>query len=255
MTDLCASIVNNIGQLFTCASVGEYTRVRTPFMYPDGDYIDIFVRATEAGFVATDLAETGRWLRMQTVTSHRSPKQRTFIEDACITHGVEWYRGMITTRASSRDEVSTAILRVAQASLRISDLWFTLRQRLSESIIEEVSSLLSESKIQFDRGEKLVGRSQKSWRLDFHTRGLQRSNLIEVLSTGNRAAGQSMIKHIVTLWHDLSHLKLGHERIGFITLFDDTIDVWSSDDYRLIDDLSDIAYWSRPEEFLEKIAA
>ena len=31
-----------MGELFTCAPLNGYTRIRTPFLYPDGDVIDLF---------------------------------------------------------------------------------------------------------------------------------------------------------------------------------------------------------------------
>ena len=31
-----------IGALFTCSEHGEYQRIRTPYLYPDGDNIDLF---------------------------------------------------------------------------------------------------------------------------------------------------------------------------------------------------------------------
>jgi Domain of unknown function DUF1828 len=240
MLNICEKITTHVGTLFTCSPVNQRIRVRSPFMYPDGDYIDVFVKENPVGFVVSDLGETNRWLRMQAFSSQRSPKQKTLIQDICITHGVEWLHNTVIARAKTLEELP-------------SDLWFTIRQRVAESVIEDVAAFLTEANIQYDRNEPLVGRSQKSWRIDFYTRGARRSNLIEVLSTGNRAAGQTMLKTAVTIWHDLSYLKIGPSSLGFITLFDDTTDVWSQQDFSLIEDLSEIVYWSRPEKLLEYV--
>jgi hypothetical protein len=56
------------------------------------------------------------------------------------------------------------------------------------------------------------------------------------------------------MWHDLSYLSIGMEALRFISLLDDTVDVWSEENIRLVESVSDIAYWSRSDEFLEKIA-
>ena len=32
-----------IGALFMCSEHGEYQRIRTPYLYPDGDNIDLFL--------------------------------------------------------------------------------------------------------------------------------------------------------------------------------------------------------------------
>jgi len=64
----CELITEQIGLLFSCSPVNQYIRIQTPFLYPDGDVIDIFDRAEGDAVTLTDLGETLRWLRMQTVT-------------------------------------------------------------------------------------------------------------------------------------------------------------------------------------------
>jgi hypothetical protein len=124
-----------------------------------------------------------------------------------------------------------------------------------ESITDEVADLLTERNIAFDRGEKLLGRSGRSWTVDFHTRHAQKSSLVYVLSTGSRAAARGVAEHVLAAWYDLSNYKLGPERLNFISLFDDTLDIWSQEDFKLVSDLSDVTFWSKPDEFIEKLAA
>ena len=111
-----------LGELFTCSLQGEYLRIRTPYLYPDGDNIDLFYRTAGEIATITDLAETGRWLRMQTVSQRRSAKQRQLIEDICLTHGVEYCRGMLVARCRPGEVLAAVVTRVAQAALRVSDL-------------------------------------------------------------------------------------------------------------------------------------
>jgi hypothetical protein len=48
---LCDTIQQTVGELFTCSPLNEYTRIRTPFLYPDGDVIDVYLK--EAGGIVT----------------------------------------------------------------------------------------------------------------------------------------------------------------------------------------------------------
>jgi hypothetical protein len=50
-------------------------------------------------------------------------------------------------------------MRVAQACLRVSDLWFTFRTRAVESVSDEVVDFLTERHFSFEHGAKLAGRS------------------------------------------------------------------------------------------------
>ena len=69
-----------------------------------------------------------------------------------------------------------------------------------------------------------------------------------LLSTGSRAATRRITEHVVAGWHDLSHLKLVQAHLAFVSLFDDTQDLWQDEDFSLVEGLSDVARWSRPDE-------
>jgi hypothetical protein len=249
----CDQIAQRVGQLFHCSKLNGYIRIRTPYLYPDGDVIDLFLRGEGESATLTDLGETLSWLRMQSVAQRRSPRQNKLIRDVCLNHGIELFRGMLMVRLRPSDDPGTAVTRLAQAALRVSDLWFTMRTRAVESITDEVKDLFDEHRISFDRHERMPGRSGRTWSVDFHIRRPQRSALMCVLSTASRAAAHGIVDHVTSEWHDLSHLKFGPEALSFISLFDDTLDVWAPEDFRLVQELSDLAFWSRPDELIEKV--
>lgn len=255
MTTACELIARQLGALFTCSEVNGYTRVRTPFLYPDGDVIDLFVSERDGIFTITDLGETTRWLRSQSLSPKRSPKQQKLVEDTCLTHGLEFYRGMLVARVQAERDFASVAMRAAQGALRISDLWFTMRTRSVESATDEVEMFLVEKVIPYERAQQLVGRSGRIWRPDFHTRLPNRSSLVYVMSTGSRAAAHGVAEHVLAAWYDLNHLKLGPEGLRFVSLFDDTMDIWSEEDLNLVKDLSEIARWSQPQEFADLLAA
>ena len=116
----CLLIQEQMGELFRCAEVGNYVRIRTPFMYPDGDYIDIFFDRTvdDETLTLSDLGETVRWLKMQTIVPRRSPKQTQMIQDICLSHGVEFYRGMLQVRYRRGENFAMSMTRLSQAALR-----------------------------------------------------------------------------------------------------------------------------------------
>jgi hypothetical protein len=255
MVDPCQTISDQVGSLFNCSNIGDYVRIRTPFLYPDGDVIDLFFRESDGTFALTDLGESMRWLRMQTVSPSRSPKQRQLAQDVALTHGVEIFKGMLTTRVDNMDELPSAVVRLGQAAVRIADLWFTFRSRAVESVTDEVQDLLEEKDIPFERGEKISGRSGRVWKPDFHVRHPKRSALVYVLASGSKAAARGIAEHVLASWYDLDHLKIGPQALRFVSLFDDTVDIWVPEDFRLLNDLSDVAHWSKPEEFIDLLAA
>ena len=251
----CRDLQRQMGALFTCSEQGGRLRVRTPYLYPDGDNIDLFCKVEDGVVTVSDLAETTGWLRMQSAGLRRSPKQARLIEDACVTHGIEFRRGMLQARCGPGDELARVVTRVAQAALRVSDLWFTFRTQAAESITDEVADFLTEREFGFERAEKRTGRSGRGWTVDFHVRTTRRGSLVQVLSTGNRAAARRVSEHVLAAWHDLSHLAAGPEALAFVSLFDDAADVWTDEDLRLVESLSTVSHWSRPDEFAAVLSA
>jgi hypothetical protein len=247
-------LADKLGPLFSYDQVHGFTRIRTPFLYPDGDVIDVFLQEKSGVMTVTDLGETMRWLRGQSISPRRSAKQRALIDDVCLNHGVELFHGMLVARVKPGDNLAFVVMRAAQACLRAADVWFTMRTRSVESVTEEVEVFLSEKGIGFERSTPLVGRSGRTWRPDFHTRTPKRSSLVCVLSTGSRAAAKNVTDHVLAGWFDLNHMSIGPEGLQFISLFDDTMDVWSEQDFNLLKDLSTVSRWSQPEAFLETLA-
>jgi len=252
---LCAQIASRIGELFSCVERESHVRIRTPFLYPDGDVIDLFARGEFPELELSDFGETMRWLAMQTVSDRRSKKQRQIIQDVCLTHGVEFFDGMLLLRVGTADDLAASVMRLGQAVLRIADLWFTFRLRAFEAATDEVEEFLSEKRVEYVRGERLIGRSGRAWTVDFHTHVPRHSALVTVLSTGSRGAARGIVEHVVTEWFDLNFLSVSQQPTKLISLFDDTEDVWAPEDFRLVEPLSTVAYWSRPDEFYRELVA
>lgn len=246
---ICHELREGLGRLFACSDQAEYQRIRTPYLYPDGDNIDLFCK-TEGDVVrVTDLAETTGWLRMQSTSPRRSPRQTRLIKDTCVTHGVEFVRGRLQAQCGPGDDLAQVVTRVAQAALRVSDLWFTVRTRAVQGTVDEVADFMVDRKFKFDRGKKLVGRSGRNRTIDFHVRTELRKSFVQVLTTGNRAAAHSVCDRVLATWFDLNHLVEGPEELAFVSLFDDTADVWGEEDYSLVEPISIVSRWSRPDEF------
>lgn len=252
----CKLIQQQIGALFECTNLGRYLRIRTPFTYPDGDFIDLFCpnNSNDMVFNICDLGETTRWLRMQSATMKRSPRQNLMIADICDYSRVEFVNGMLVAHCDEASGFAEAVFRLGRTAMRIADISFTFRNRSVVSIHDEVGEFLEESGLIFDRNVIAEGGSGKKWPIDFEVTTKSSTSLIHVLSTGSRAATNRMTEHLVAMWHDLSKSSEIQSR-RFVTLFDDTIDVWTSEDFLQLEDLSEIARWSDPDRLVSRLQA
>ena len=91
-----------------------------------------------------------------------------------------------------------------------------------------------------------------SWTVDFETIVDHRTSLVFLLSTGARGAVHRITDHVLAGCVDLNHLKETQSNLAFVSLFDDTADVWRPEDFGLVEEYSQIARWSYPDE-LERI--
>lgn len=256
MAELAAQMreAQELDSLFMCKEERNgFTRIRTPYLYPDGDVIDVYFKISHDRPLITDLGETKRWLMSQTTSEALSQKQGQALQDILLTHDVEEYRGALVVRAGEVEGLAAAMTRLAQAAIAISNLWFLSRTRLVSTLEEEIAELLSEHRVKFQSNEKLPGRSGRNWRVDFHTFHPDHSSLVQVLSTGSKAAANTKANNVVAAWLDLTQLKFGTQPLRFISLFDDTLDVWQEETIRQLEELSDIAYWSESERFIEML--
>ena len=250
--EVCTFLSGSLSPLFECSPAPmEGVRVRTPMMYPDGGIVDIFVLERSEGFTVTDFGDALGWLYLQSVSRSRNRRQQLLIADICRTLGVELSRGQLTLRDVRTDELGDAVIRLGQAVVRVSDVWFTMRSQSFLTTADEVEEWLNEKQIPYERGVRERGRSSQDWTIDFRTE-TNRVSLVFLLGTGTRGATRRITEHVLAGCVDLSHLAMVQPNLTFVSLFDDTQDVWREQDFRLVADHSEIAYWSRPDT-LERI--
>lgn len=257
--DICDEIRKTVGSQFVCSKQGAYTRVDTPYLYPDGDYISLFCETSGNAVTVTDLAETISWLWMQSATRQLSSKQNRLIQDTCTAHGVQFHQGMLQARCEFGKPLGEVVTRVAQAAIRVSDLWFmsraaASRPKMIRSIVSAVANCLDGIGLKYERGWKAAGKSGHSRTMDFRVHASRSGysdadfSLIHVLSAGNRAGARRKCDYAVAIWYDLEHTA-GNR----ISLLDDTVDIWEPGDYQLLESLSQVARWSRQGEFAQLV--
>ena len=251
--ELCASVGRTLPPLFVCSPAPhEGVRVRTPLLYPDGGVVDVFVLSRGGGYTVTDYGDALGWLGLQSISPRRSTRQEALAQDVCRTLRIELFNEQLVLRSVTEDALGEATLRVAQAAVRVSDLWFTLRSQSLQVTEDEVDEWLREKQIPFRRQVTKPGRSARDWNVNFETQTANRTSLIFLLSTGSRGASRRIAEHVLAGCVDLSHLRISQSNLAFVSLFDDTLDVWQAEDFQLVEEHSEIARWSAPDE-LERI--
>jgi hypothetical protein len=199
------------------------------------------------------LGETLRWLDAHSWAEKRTPSQQQLIQQICFNLGVEEFQGSLLARVKDPSKIADAVTRLAQASARVADIWFTFRAKQTVTVRDEIEEFLQDKKVAYERGVRITGQS-KQWLIDFKTRTDKQTALVQVLATESRGASSRLTDHAVATWVDLQAQR-DEAGVRFVSLFDDTVDVWREEDFLQLESTSTVVLWSNPDDFLVKLAA
>lgn len=112
--------VADMPTLFTYEEVdgGDFLKLSTPFLYPDGDFIDIYLVKTPAGTYLTDLGETTAYLNTYEILSLPAVHDMA-IAQVLLVQGVELFQGEIRVIWDGR---AWTVIRLIQAIIQIGSL-------------------------------------------------------------------------------------------------------------------------------------
>lgn len=231
--------------LFVCQEENGRLKIATPYLYPDGDYVDLYLVETPTGLYLTDLGETMGYLADHGISLKQSPKRSKIVNDVLVTQGIELFRGELRTPLEDWDKTAWLLTRLGQAIVQISDLVFSLRLSALATFKEEVEEYWIESQIPYDVDYSVVGGSGESYTIDFYIPIPHRSWLIGTLSSQSRSYANSLVSRVVRTWHDLHRMD---GRYGYLSLIDDSTDVWKLEWFDQLADFSEVVVWSEREK-------
>lgn len=234
----CKQIHKELKELFDCSELDEYIRIETPFLYPDGDIIDLFYKENSLDRVISDLGGVSDWLGLQTISKSRTEKQDQQIEYICESYRVEFREGEFFIDLSKGNEtrnLTDAIFDLGQAIIRISGLWFLQIDKARNQIISSIEAFMEDTNIKFEKNKPFEGSSGTIWKPNFYTENKSTRFLIYVLSTEKKASTANILYRINAAWDDLSYLKFKQNNdLRFMSLFDDRYNVWKASQRNLL---------------------
>lgn len=240
--------IYKIGEYFECEEFDKFILVDTPFDYPDGDPIQIFVIKEGNNIVLTDFGETLSYLTTNRFDVFSSKKREKTFNMILKGSGVKFKKGEL--RIENPESITSGILKLIEACLRVSDLVFIQRVRVGAAFKEQVSDFLLENNISFKEDYFIEGSTGESYRVDFFLYVEPSSGLLQTLSSRTESYAKILITKTFTMWFDL---KEKDGRYRYFSLIDDTKDVWESAMLKLLDRVSEVYFWSKKEEFLKSL--
>lgn len=219
------SLLHELGSLSlaqSCETLPDGTwRVVTPLLYPDGspvaiDYhgdVDLFgsVRLSDAGRTAALLADSQVFI-------DGYEKREHILADICRTLRVQNKDGELLIIVEVGQNLADAVLRLAQACVRVADLYYVQSFRAQSGFREIFAEFLRQTRPDHIEEYTIEGQFGRRIKTDFYTR--QHSgvgNLIITLSSANETSSHSVANDVFCRWYDLERYR---DTFRFLTVVD-----------------------------------
>jgi hypothetical protein len=244
------AVIAGLPQVLRCESMASGLRLGTVFEHPDGDLIDMFLVEEGGATWLTDQGEALRHLDALGFDATNTPKKRALFQDALSNLAVQDQGGRLALAVDVSDakDFTAKLLRLGQAMTRVGDLLFMAREQSPRFFREDVQDFLHDRGIEAEGGPQVVGRSGQAYTFDFRIARVSTPLLIKTLTTGSRAAAETLVSATVRTFYDLSRTSSDEQRVSVV---DDSEDVWTPAQLDLLGDLGKLVLWSAPEKLID----
>jgi hypothetical protein len=171
----------------------DWTEITTPYLDRHNDYLQIYARKTDNGFVLTDGGETLLDLE-QSGCLMDSPKRQTILRTVLNGFGIEQKATELQVTATS-DNFALRKHNLIQAILSVHDMFFLASSTIEALFFEEVAAWLESVEIRYTPRVKFSGKSGFDHMFDFviPKSRLASERIIRAINNPNRNTAQNLI--------------------------------------------------------------
>lgn len=229
---------------FRCSQDEEFLRLDTPFRYPDGGAVELFVEPLSGSLRVSDFGEAFRFLEKGGLEPLRSPGRRRSIEFAIKMAGATLHEGVIEIVISDYKDLMPAIIRLGQAMTRVADLSLLVKGSLINTFSDAVEDYLKvyTDGVEIKRGAMVRG-SATSHQVDIWTKSKKGVAVVESLSAITRTGANAQTAFTIQKFADIS--AIGPGAPNRFTVLDDSGDVWSDSLRMQLAQFSDVIDWEK----------
>lgn len=202
-------IVNDLPLVQECDEVSNGAlRMSTPFLYPNGEHVDVFLESSSPllqHYALSDFGQTGLFLRDSHIQYGVTAKKRQVLEDVLHQCGVSLKQGDLRIELLDDDlrDISDAIFRLARACTRIADFYLHQRLRSANPFKDDVEEFFEASKLLYIPDARVMGKFKKEIKLDFSVFSGALVSHVLVLASMNESSAHSSANEIFRKWYDL----------------------------------------------------
>jgi hypothetical protein len=256
---LCEDIVRELlsfaeSSVFCGPNEAGYEVLNTPFVYPDRDNIQVFIKELPGSRVLlSDLAQTMSKLSEYGFTPANAPRRRAMINQIISSMNVNYDRGIVSVviEVNNGSRVGSRFWDLAIALQRLSDLAFTVPAYARATFSDEFENFIIERNIPYRRGGKITLETGYSFTPDFV---IAERKIIQLLSGSSSGYARERLDRVYVNFSELGYGNDNRERLA---VADDTQAVWQ--DSELVGPLTHVGgrvlLWSQKRELVRVLEA
>lgn len=143
-----------------------WVKITTPWLDRHNDYIQLYARKEDGGFLLSDDAYTIQDLEQSGVSFDNSPRRRELLDLTLNGFGVELNDRALQVHASWED-FSWRKHNLIQAILAVNDMFHLASLTVASLFKEDVALWLHQHQISYNSGKKYIGKSGYDHQFDF----------------------------------------------------------------------------------------
>ncbi len=223
-------------------------RVTTPFLYPDGTAIELYQQAADDLFLSARLTDGGRtfdFLGSQQVQMDGHEKREHLLHEVCKGLNVEQRKGELAVSVEPEADLADAVLRLAQACIRIADLHYTLTFK-NKTDFHQIffADFLSLERPDHIENFSIDGRFGRNVKIDFFVRRkTAKDHLVITMTSTNKTSSHAVANDVFCRWYDLERYR---DHYAFLTVLDSTSRAFHEADIHRVADVSRVVRY--PDE-------
>lgn len=262
MSNICTIIKSSIPEYFECSGIDidGFLMVTTPFLYLDGGVVCVYVKEFLDSITLTDMGDLSRWLHSYSMTGYLTEKQELLMRETLNYHKISMSKGMLVLKIGTNDNITEAILSMAQAIARISDINYLIVSKTPNNFNYDFRNFLDRHNLNYETNKPYTGESGMDRRVDFWVKEKEKISLVYTLSLSKTASINIKSDSVFSKWSDLLYLKKSHEfavnnSINFISLIDDEFIQWPQSNINLLKSVSSVERWTNKNKLIKAFSS
>lgn len=246
-------IKQSFTNIFELSENNGFLVLTTPFFYPDGDEIDLYIQFKDDHLLLSDMGETLRYLDTYLFDVFSTKKRKDIVNDIVKANNIRLSKGILYAVIKNPQNILNATLNICQAITRISDLLYTARGQSFAAFEEEVKSFLDDKELNYEEDYR-VETSISTYTFEFAIETEKGIKLLKLVNAPKKKTNPP-IDRIVRIWFDIStELNEVYPKSSRITLLNDISYNWIPSHYAVIEKLSYVNKWTQKDRLLRAIS-